>query len=609
VQRSRDSAAKSRRRHRDAGTSSLEDSNHAAPGFTGRPSRFRLLVVGKTRMESFRFPSVGPVTIGRAADCALTLDDASVGEHHAHLELGSPMTLVDLGSGHPTMVGAQRLEPGVPVAVSPGMVITIGVVILALQSTGPSTRLRHIRSHDYFVGRLEDECARVELAGSFGVARFACTSAATSALEGAFTDCLRAMDVVAMYSRDEYEVLLVDVAPDDARAIVDLVCARIRAAGSDVTAGLACYPCDARTPEGLVTAAGDSLHGATRSTPPAIGNGVIEQLRPLLERLAKAAVPVLVVGETGVGKEVMTNAIHQLSPRAAKPLLCINCAAMTETLLESELFGYERGAFTGAVQAKAGLLETAEGGTVFLDEVGEMPLSVQAKLLRVLEQKQVTRLGGLVPRSIDVRFIAATNRDLEAQVACGAFRRDLYFRLNGFMLAIPPLRERVGEIEPLVRVFIEEACVASHRERRPEISRDALALLQSYSWPGNVRELRNLIERAVLLYDSAVIERHHLSEERLGRTLPATHLDLPMNALMPSRPPPSPEVGRESSPPPPSRPYVPPGGTLDERERIVRALEDCAGNQTKAAQILGIARRTFVTRVESYRLPRPKKPS
>jgi transcriptional regulator with PAS, ATPase and Fis domain len=245
-----------------------------------------------------------------------------------------------------------------------------------------------------------------------------------------------------------------------------------------------------------------------------------------------------------------------------------NCAAFSEALLESELFGHERGAFTGAVHEKTGLLESAPGGTIFLDEIGEMPLALQAKLLRVLEEKKVTRVGALAARPIDVRFVAATNRDLEAEVDHGAFRRDLYYRLSAFTIAIPPLRERVGEIAPLARGFVEEAAVRAHR-RVPELSAEAIATLEAMPWPGNVRELRNTIDRALVLATGDLIEACHLGEE-----------------LAPAKLAPEP---------------------ADERERIRRALEQCAGNQTKAARVLGIARGTLIARMEQYGLPRPKK--
>ena len=178
-----------------------------------------------------------------------------------------------------------------------------------------------------------------------------------------------------------------------------------------------------------------------------------------------ATINVLVLGETGTGKDVMAKTLHRLSPRVDKPFVCLNCAGLTETLIESELFGHERGAFTGAVGQKEGLLESADGGTVLLDEVGEMPISVQAKLLRVLETREVTRVGSVKPRAINVRFVSATNRDLEQEVLRGTFRRDLFFRLNGISLSLPPLRERVTEIASLAEQFVETWCNENGREQ------------------------------------------------------------------------------------------------------------------------------------------------
>ena len=222
---------------------------------------------------------------------------------------------------------------------------------------------------------------------------------------------------------------------------------------------------------------------------------------PVVGRLARSPVNVLVLGETGAGKEVLARTIHELSGRPGR-FVGINAAALSEALLESELFGHERGAFTGAHHAKAGLLEIAAGGTVFLDEIGELPLPSQAKLLRALETRQVYRVGGTQPVELDVRFLAATNRDLGADVAAGRFRSDLYYRLHGVSLRVAPLRERRGAISGLARRFLAEAAAAAGRPA-PPIGLDAMARLVRHDWPGNVRELRAVMERAFALADDA----------------------------------------------------------------------------------------------------------
>src|SRR5262245_31055629 len=234
-------------------------------------------------------------------------------------------------------------------------------------------------------------------------------------------------------------------------------------------------------------------------------------------RAARASINVLLLGETGVGKEVLARAIHEHSPRAKGPFMGINCAALAESLLESELFGSEKGAFTGAL-ARVGLFEAANGGTVFLDEVGELPLGTQAKLLRVLEERAVMRLGSTRARPIDVRFVAATNRDVEADSRQGRMRPDLYFRLNGVALVIPPLRERPLEIEVLAAAFLASACRDLERRSPLALSPAALDLLRRHAWPGNVRELRNAVERAAVMCTDAVILPEHLPPSLLATT-------------------------------------------------------------------------------------------
>jgi two-component system, NtrC family, response regulator AtoC len=215
-------------------------------------------------------------------------------------------------------------------------------------------------------------------------------------------------------------------------------------------------------------------------------------------QVAESRATVLITGESGAGKEVVAKLIHSASPRADKRFVAVSCAALPETLLESELFGYEKGAFTGAQDAKAGRFELAHEGTLFLDEIGEVPLSIQVKLLRVLQEREFERLGGSKPTKVDTRLVTATNRDLREAVEAGIFRLDLLYRLQVVELHIPPLRERVEDVEPLTRMFLQKYCAENKREPL-ELSEEALSLLQRYSWPGNVRELENTIERAVVL--------------------------------------------------------------------------------------------------------------
>jgi Nif-specific regulatory protein len=237
----------------------------------------------------------------------------------------------------------------------------------------------------------------------------------------------------------------------------------------------------------------------------------VQKLLQMIARVAPQDSSVLVLGESGTGKELVARALHRLSPRAAKPFLAINCAALTDTLLESELFGYEKGAFTGAVAQKKGKLEVAEGGTVFLDEIGELAPSLQAKFLRVLQQREFERVGGTKTVTLNVRVIAATNRDLGAEVRRGTFRDDLYHRLNVVALRVPPLRERSSDVLLLARYFLEKA-TSRCRRRVTRISAEAERCLTAYAWPGNVRELENAIERAVVLGQSEMLMPEDLPE-------------------------------------------------------------------------------------------------
>lgn len=296
---------------------------------------------------------------------------------------------------------------------------------------------------------------------------------------------------------------------------------------------------------------------------------VYQQIEQAAEQ---SSVTVLILGETGTGKEHAAKLIHVLSSRTAAPFMELHCGAMPENLLESELFGYEPGAFTDARKSKPGLFEVANHGTVFLDEVGELPLTVQTKLLKVLEQKTLRRLGGLQETKVDVRVVAATNRDLNKEVKAGRFRADLYYRLNVANITLPPLRSRPDDIRGLAQFFHEDICRVFGKKFRPLLPA-VLNALVVYSWPGNVRELKNVIERAVLYCK--------------GDNL--TVADLPPEVLAP--------------------PSVPEGSTDKalsredaEKENIRKALNTSAGNKTKAAQHLGISRTTLLAKIKQYNL-------
>jgi DNA-binding NtrC family response regulator len=303
----------------------------------------------------------------------------------------------------------------------------------------------------------------------------------------------------------------------------------------------------------------------------------------LIRRLAPHARVALVTGDTGTGKELAARALHKLGPRASRRFVTVNCSAVVETLFESELFGHVRGAFTGATDHKAGLFETADGGTIFLDEVGELPTAVQAKLLRVLENGEVQRVGSLEPRKVDVRLIAATNRDLRSDVAAGRFRNDLYYRLNIAEVRLPPLRDRREDIPYLTASFIRNF---SQRFGKPlsGLTPDAERLLAAAPWDGNVRQLRNVLERACILAEGEFI----------------TDADL-VGLIAQSLMPPMSSPGSSDLRPEPPR-DVPAPLIEIEREHIIRTLDQVRGNKAVAARLLGVSRRAFYRQLERHGL-------
>ena len=297
-----------------------------------------------------------------------------------------------------------------------------------------------------------------------------------------------------------------------------------------------------------------------------VGNSPgIRSLYRVIEQAAPTSASVLVWGESGTGKELVAQTVHELSPRASFPFVAINCAAIPETLLESEIFGHEKGAFTGAHDRRTGVFELAHRGTLFLDEIAEMVPGTQVKLLRVLQEQKFRRLGGRQEQTVDVRVIAATNRDPSEAVRDGRLREDLYYRLNVFTIELPPLRDRRADIPLLVQTFLNEFNTRNNKAVRA-VDQEAMYLLERYPWPGNIRELRNVIERATILAEGDFIEAKHLPPPvvtRSEQTLPTVTLS--------------------------------PGTTVDEAERrlIVLTLEHTRNNKTRAAEILGISLKTL----------------
>jgi transcriptional regulator with GAF, ATPase, and Fis domain len=360
-----------------------------------------------------------------------------------------------------------------------------------------------------------------------------------------------------------------------------------------------------------------ALPGGPTQRPPADRSALVlrdERMTQLYQNakiLAQSGISVLVLGETGVGKELLAQSIHAMSARRAQTFVTFNSAALPETLVESELFGYARGAFTGANRAKPGLFETADGGTIFLDEVADLSLAAQAKLLRVIESGEVLCVGALKPKAVDVRVVSATNRDLNALMASGQFRRDLYYRLSGATLNIPPLRERRADIPALVQHFAAR-CADSAGIPRPDFGEDAMAALAAYPWPGNARELKNVIERVALLTKGRRVRATDLSLESSTAAFGPAQLEMTNvsgTRLVES----TSQKATESVP-------MEAAGDLGaraaqlrqdladhERNRIVDALARANGNQVVAAKLLGVSRRTLVNRLNTFAIPRPRK--
>lgn len=436
------------------------------------------------------------------------------------------------------------------------------------------------------------------------------------ALVEAVMETLRLEDLVAWHEGD-----LVVVLPDtDESAMIPAgrLLEVVDEWFPEARAGVSRFPKDGIVPDVLLEGALAAARAAHPGETASVGRGVrvidvggcslivassvMRSLFSLVERLSRSDISVLISGETGAGKELVARAIHVWSSRSAKPMVAVNCAAITEPLFESELFGHVRGAFTGAVADKIGMLESASGGTILLDEVSECSPQAQAKLLRVLETQRVTPVGATTPRSIDVRIVAATNRSMDVEVGQGRFRSDLFYRLGAASVVIPPLRERGLEVPILARAFLENAC---ERLSRPhlEISRGAIQRLCLHDWPGNVRELKNLMIYLASTLDGARIEAEHLPETVAASAPPwkvAASASLRSRGASPGH-----DASLLALSPQGFRPIKEEIAEL-ERTRMLQALEAAAGVRNHAAELIDMPLRTFVTKLRRYDIQIPR---
>jgi DNA-binding NtrC family response regulator/pSer/pThr/pTyr-binding forkhead associated (FHA) protein len=527
------------------------------------------------------------LVFGRSAGAGVVIEHDAVSRRHTAIRRrGESVVVEDLGSRNGTTVNGVTVT-GVRRATA-GDVIGIGP-ITAIVARSSASRRRQLATMTELEDRLAmevDRALRYQRPLGVVMLRFEGAGDAVLAHVDRLLHDLRHMDLVAEYGPDELAIVL----PESDPAAVAHVAARAGTAADLVTrCGTASFPEDGTSAGALISRARERLRGArtAHTAAPASDRPVrlpdrlvvidplMKQVFKLAERAARAPISVLIVGETGTGKEVVAEAVHRLSPRAEAPFVRLNCAALTETLVESELFGHEKNAFTGATTAKCGFFEAAAGGTLFLDEVGELPLATQVKLLRVLECWRIVRVGGTTELPVDVRLVCATNRDLELEVQRGRFREDLFFRIAAFVLPVPPLRDRRSEILPLAVHFAHELATEL---RQPAVgfTPEAMDALQHAAWPGNVRELRNVIERAVVLSEGAKIGREHLPEQVIeaSRAAPRDALDVRQKVAN------------------------------VEREAVLAALDATDGNQTQAARRLGVSRFALIRMMAKHDIKR-----
>jgi len=569
-------------------------------------------------------PQPTPLTFGRSWPADIVVDDASVSRAHARFFVAPDggICFEDLGSTNGTRLNGVPTPRG---RIAPADELRLGDVTCALHVLTLVPGVQGLLGYDKLLELLHYELARAKTFGRPAALLMVAARAPGHPLRKwvpALLEKLRSVDRAAVYASDAVLVAL----PEATRLDADALGAMIVGQDAALRYGSATFPDSGTSVDELLDAARTAMVRGPQamSLPPPSGRPFIvgERSRPmwdLVDRVARAVLPVLVLGETGTGKEVVAMALHQRSARAEGPLRSVNCAAIPANLVESVLFGHEKGAFTGAEKQTRGVFEQAHGGTLFLDEVGELPAGAQAALLRVLETKKLMRLGGDREIAVDVRVVAATHRDLEAMGREGTFRSDLYYRLHGMTIAVPPLRERKDEIAPLAEAFLRDAARDNARAVRA-FDAPAMAALVRWTWPGNVRELKNVVERGVVIARGDVITMDDLPERVRDTNItkdgvipgPAPGHVAPMGS--------SPPGAGASAPPPPLMPAFTPApmAAVDpnvdykkrlrlemqryERELIVNALAAAGGNVTAAAAALKIPVRTLTHKMQALQI-------
>ena len=554
--------------------------------------RVLLIVHHPQGTESVPLSPDRPLTVGRHSSASLPVPDQTLSKVHARFELrGAEVWLEDLGSKNGTTVNGSPLSA--PRRVLPGEEIRLGAVEIELHIRDSVLRPElELLRYEQFRQAATESLNDARQSGEPRALWLLRTAEALPTHEWyprartLFQDTVGA----AAYGPHEVVLLLKGDAPQ-----LEASLAR-SPAPPRLLAALALFPEDAAGIDELIERAREALPRASAEAPvvrarrsatldaaPEIpASGPMAPVMALAAKVARTKLPVLLIGETGVGKEVLAQRIHAWSGQAKGPLRSINCGSIPGQLIESVLFGHEKGAFTGADRLRRGLFEEADGGTVFLDELGELSAGAQVALLRVLEERRFSRVGSSQDIEVDVRVIAATHRDLNEMVSAGSFRRDLLYRLNAVTITIPPLAARRDEIEPLARSFLARARTV-HGAQAERIAEEALAALQSYSWPGNIRELRNAIDRAAVIADGPEIGLADLPEAVLSSPRAATVEE--------------PEVD---------------GPTLRlkvqgfEKKVLVEALEAAGWNMVQAAKALGIPYRTFTGKLRQLGIQRPK---